>query len=147
MAPKTVPRTRRPRRKKAAAGSRGLSAADVSQQLPEGQALAEQIRADGGAPLAVYRDPLGGHPVVLASLPLDKVEPTPYQRDVSPAHVKKLASAMERVDRFLDPLIAVRQEGRYWTPNGNHRLNAAKLLGAQAVVALVLPDPDVAFQI
>ena len=35
----------------------------------------------------------------------------------------------------------------YWTPNGNHRLQALKKLGFRAVTALVVPDPDVAFKI
>jgi ParB family chromosome partitioning protein len=61
--------------------------------------------------------------------------------------VKRLVNAMERVDRFLDPLIAVRHDGMYWTPNGNHRLGASKVLGTQSVLALVLPEPDLAFQI
>jgi ParB family chromosome partitioning protein len=85
--------------------------------------------------------------VVVASLPIEKVEPTPYQRDVSETHVKKLMNAMERVGRFLDPIIAVRHEGMYWTPNGSHRLTASKQLGAKSIVALVLPDTDVAYQI
>ncbi|MFN0062464.1 MAG: ParB/RepB/Spo0J family partition protein [Myxococcaceae bacterium] len=144
---KTVPRKRKPRRKKAAAASRGLTPQAVVEASPETSDLAAQIRADGGEVIGAYRDPLGGHGVLMAALPIEKVEPTPYQRDISEPHVKRLASAMERVDRFLDPLIAVRQEGRYWTPNGNHRLHAAKLLGAKSVVALVLPDPNVAFQI
>jgi ParB family transcriptional regulator, chromosome partitioning protein len=78
---------------------------------------------------------------------VDKVQPTPYQRDLSEPHVKRLVSAMERVDRFLDPLIAVRHEGSYWTPNGNHRLAATRALGGQSVLALLLPEPEVAFQI
>src|SRR6266851_780803 len=147
-AAKKAKKPTRARRKKAAPASRGLSAIDVTEQLPaEGRALAEMIRADGGAPLAVYREPLGGHTVVIASLPIEKVEPTPYQRDLSEPHLKRLANAMERVDRYLDPLIAVRQEGKYWTPNGNHRLGAARLLGAKAVIALVLPEADIAYQI
>ena len=117
-------------------------------QVPaDGQALAEAIRADGGQALAIYREPLGGHTVVLASLPLDKVEPTPYQRDLSEPHAKRLANAMERVDRYLDPVIAVRHDGKYWSPNGSHRLGASKLLGAKAVLALVLPEEEVAYQI
>jgi ParB family transcriptional regulator, chromosome partitioning protein len=138
---------RRPRRKKAEAGSRGLAPSEVATEQDDGHALAEEIKADGGEALAVYRDPLGGHSVVMAALPIDKVEPTPYQRDVSEAHVKRLANAMERVDRYLDPVIAVRKEGRYWSPNGNHRLTASRLLGAKSVVALVLPEQDVAYQI
>lgn len=117
-------------------------------QVPaDGQALAEAIRGDGGQALAIYREPLGGHTVVLASLPLEKVEPTPYQRDLSEPHAKRLANAMERVDRYLDPVIAVRHDGKYWSPNGSHRLGASKLLGAKAVLALVLPEEDVAYQI
>jgi len=147
-AQKKAKRSPRPRRKKAAPASRGLSAADVGADVPaQATELAEQIRSDGGIALSAYREPLGGHPVVLASLPIDIVEPTPYQRDLSEPHVKRLANAMERVDRYLDPMIAVRHDGKYWTPNGNHRLGASRLLGAKAVIALVLPEEDIAFQI
>src|SRR3954470_21709697 len=139
---------RKPRRKKVEAASKGLTPADVGGAPPEdGEKLAALIKEDGGHALAIYREPLGGHTVVLAALPIDKVEPTPYQRDLSETHVKRLANAMERVNRYLDPLIAVRHDGVYWTPNGNHRLGASKLLGAKAVIALVLPEQDVAFQI
>jgi len=139
---------RKPRRKKVEAASKGLSAADVGAERPaDGEKLAAMIKEDGGQALAIYREPLGGHTVVLAALPVDKVEPTPYQRDLSETHVKKLANAMERVDRYLDPLIAVRHEGKYWTPNGNHRLGASRLLGTKAVIALVMPEEDVAYQI
>lgn len=139
---------RKPRRKKAEPKSRGLSPAEVASDSVEYPTeLLEAVREDGGEVLGVYRDPLGGHPVVFSVLPIDKVEPTPYQRDVSEPHVKRLANAMERLDRFLDPVIAVRKDGRYWTPNGNHRLNASRRLGAKAIVALVLPEEDVAYQI
>jgi len=139
---------RKPRRKKAEPKSKGLSAAEVaSEAAAQPTELIQGIQEDGGQVLSVYRDPLGAHTVVFAALPIDKVEPTPYQRDLSEPHVKRLASAMERLDRFLDPVIAIRKEGRYWTPNGNHRLNASRLLGAKAIVALVLPEEDVAYQI
>lgn len=138
---------RKPRRKKVDAASKGLSPAEVAQSGDEGTKLAETIRGDGGAPIGVYKDPLGGHSVVLAALPLDKVEPTPYQRDRSEAHLKRLANAIERVDRYLDPIVAVRMDGKYWTPNGNHRLGAMKLLGMKTITALVLPEERVAFQI
>lgn len=151
MAPakKLVPakKPRKPRRKKVEAASRGLLPAEIAQTSGATDELSRAITSDGGIALAGYREPFGGHPVVLAALPIDKVEPTPYQRDPSEPHVKRLASAMERVDRYLDPLVAVRHDGRYWTPNGNHRLQAMKLLGAKSIVALVLPEPDVAFQI
>lgn len=139
---------RRPRRKKVEPATKGLPATELAESVPQaGLQLAEQIAADGGRALATYREPFGGHPVVLAALPIDQVEPTPFQRDVSEAHMKKLANAMERVDRYLDPLITVRKDGKYWTPNGNHRLHAMRLLGMKSIVALVLPEEDVAFQI
>jgi ParB family chromosome partitioning protein len=81
-------------------------------------------------------------------LPVALVDPTPYQRDLSPAHVARLAAAIDRLGRFLDPVIAVRAEsGRYWTPNGHHRLGALKALGARAVTALVVPELEVAHRI
>lgn len=111
-------------------------------------ALAEAVREDGGAPLGAWRDPLGGHPLLLASLPIDKVAPTPFQRDASPAHVKKLVHAIGKTKRFLDPIVVMREEdGRWLTPNGNHRLVAMRELGARSIVALIVPDRRVAYQI
>ena len=136
------------RRKRIAAKSVGLSApetADVADK--ETQALARRIVEDGGAALAMYREPFGGTPAVLAALPIDLVEPTPYQRDPSEPHVKRLMNVVETLGRFLDPIITVRHGDSYWTPNGNHRLQAMRKLGAKAVIALVVPDPEVAFKI
>jgi len=85
---------------------------------------------------------------VLAALPIDKVEPTPFQRDLSEAHAAKLADVIGKLDRFLDPVIVVRNdEGAYWTPNGRHRLEAMRAVGARAIVALVVPEPEVAYHI
>jgi ParB family chromosome partitioning protein len=111
-------------------------------------ALAEQIRRDGGEALAVYQDPVGDHWHVFALLPLDKVEGTPYQRDLSRAHVKRLQEVVKRLDRFVDPIVAVSpRPGRYWTPNGNHRREVLAKLHAKRIPAIVVPDVDVAFQI
>ena len=85
--------------------------------------------------------------MLLAALPIDRVEPTPFQRDPSLPHVKRLMTVIETLGRFLDPIIAIRQDDAYWTPNGNHRLQALKKLGARTVIALLVPDPDVAFKI
>ncbi|MBK7861675.1 MAG: ParB N-terminal domain-containing protein [Archangiaceae bacterium] len=134
-------------RKKVEKATKGIDPTGVATSSPEGDRLAELVKEDGGQVLANYKDPLGGHAVVLAALPIEKVEPTPYQRDRSDTHVKKLTAAMERVGRFLDPLIAVRHDGKYWTPNGNHRLGAMNVLGMKTIVALVLPEEDVAYQI
>jgi len=97
--------------------------------------------------LAAYREPLGGHVQLFAALPIDLVEPTPYQRDVSDSHVRRLTLAMDRTRRYLDPVIAVRGTDKYLTPNGNHRLTAMKELGAKTILTLLIPEPEVAFQI
>ncbi len=119
----------------------------VSERPPELDALAREVEADGGAVLAAYREPLGGHALLFAALPVDKVERTPFQRDVSDAHVRKLTVAMDKTKRYLDPIIAVRQDGHWLTPNGGHRLTALKELGAKSVLALVVPEREVAYQI
>jgi ParB family chromosome partitioning protein len=112
------------------------------------QRLAAAVEDDGGTVVGVYRDPLGGNWQVLAGLPIERVEPTPFQRDVSESHADRLATAIDRLDRFLDPLIAVRApSGTYHAPNGAHRLAAMRRLGARAVVALVVPEPEVAYRI
>lgn len=145
------PANKRSRRKKSAEPkSRGLPAGRLASAQPPGTVsqLAATINEDGGAVLGSYRDPLGGNWQVLAALPIDLVEPTPFQRDLSDAHVTRLAAAIDKLDRFLDPVIAVRSEaGTYWTPNGHHRLAAMRRLGARSIVALVVPEHEVAYRI
>lgn len=114
---------------------------------PELAPLAREIEAAGGAVLGGYREPLSGNTMILAALPVGAVEPTPFQRDLSPTHTKRLAARIEDAGAFLDPLIVVRGEGRFWTPNGRHRLAAAKHLGMRQITALVSPDDGLAFKI
>ncbi len=111
-------------------------------------ALSAAVTEAGGAPLGAYRDPLGGHALLLASLPIDRVAPTSFQRDASPAHVQKLVRSIGKTGRFLDPIIAMREDdGRFLTPNGNHRLTAMRELGAKSIVCLLVPERKVAYQI
>src|SRR5262245_13197577 len=135
------------RRKKQAATSIGLSPAETLTGLGLLDALKPLVERDGRAALGAYPPPSGGKPILLVSLPIDRVEPTPFQRDPSDPHVKRLMTVIETLDRFLDPLIVVRHDDRYWTPNGNHRLQAMRRLGVKAVVALLIPEAEVAYQI
>jgi ParB family chromosome partitioning protein len=130
--------------------ARGLDAADVAIAMdnPQISAIAELVRSAGGAPIGAYHDPLGGRPLMLASLPLSAVQPTPFQRDLSPTHAKRLALKIDETAAFLDPLIVVRgEDGRLWTPNGRHRLAAAKVLGLKQITALISPDDSLAYRI
>src|SRR6266849_5958264 len=111
-------------------------------------ALAARVEEEGGRALAVYREPVGGHWQIFVLLPIDKVAPTPYQRDLSPTHVKRLHDAVKKIDRFVDPIVVVSPEpGVYWTPNGHHRLKVLQKLEAETCPALLLLEPEVAFQI
>ena len=141
---------KRTRRKKTITESVGLAASEVQTTSPPAAVveLEKHVREDGGSVLAVYREPFGGNWLLLAVLPLDQVEPTPYQRDLSETHMARLMNVISRIGRFLDPIVAVRAETqRYWTPNGYHRLVAMKNLGARSIPAVVIPERSAAYQI
>jgi len=63
---------------------------------PSGAAaeVTEAIEKAGGCVVGSYKDPLGGHPVFISILPIEAVEPTPFQRDLSDAHHKRLADVI-----------------------------------------------------
>ena len=112
------------------------------------QALVARIADDGGEAIATYREPIGDHWQVFCLLPLDKVGPTPYQRDLSPAHTKRLHEAVKKINRFVDPIVVVSPEpGVYWTPNGHHRLKVLQKMKADFCPAILIPEAEVAFQI
>jgi ParB family chromosome partitioning protein len=139
---------RRPR--KAKPGTKGLDPAQCRLEQSEGSAAeaAEAVEKSGGCVVGRYKEPLGGHPVLLSILPIDKIVPTPFQRDLSDTHHKRLADVINKTGYFLDPLIAVLAPGGgFWTPNGRHRLEAMRRLGAKSITALVIPEREVAWQI
>lgn len=139
---------RRPR--KAKPGTKGLQPAEcqLDESLTVAAETADAIQKGGGCLVGSYKEPLGGHPTLLAVLPIDAVEPTPFQRDLSDTHHKRLADVINKTGRFLDPIIAVvAPAGGFWTPNGRHRLEAMRRLGAKSITALVVADREVAWQI
>ena len=130
--------------------TRGLEAADIALAADHQdiRALVERIGQAGGAAVGAYRDPLGGRALVLASLPIRAIQPTPFQRDLSPTHAKRLAEKIDQTAAFLDPLIVVLgDDDLFWTPNGRHRLAAAKVLGLKQITALISPDETLAYRI
>ncbi len=140
------------RRRKAAPEPRSRGLLPAQAAPGEAPAAIQRLGAlgseDGGAVVGAYRDPLGGSWQLLVLLPIDKVQPTPFQRDLSEAHHKRLAQRIGELDRFLDPIIAVRRaDGVYWTPNGNHRRAALESLGARSIAALLVPEEKVAYSI
>src|SRR5580704_4001793 len=96
-----APSKRRPK----PAAPKPIKVAEVSASIAELDELARAVADDGGTVLCRYREPYGARAVALVALPIEKVEPTAFQRDISAAHVKKLARSIEKVARFLDPVI------------------------------------------
>lgn len=142
------------RRRQPVHASTGLAAIELLAAAPPAEVaeLHRAIEGDAGKVLSIYREPYGGRWLVLAALPIELVEPTPFQRNLSDTHVRKLELVIGKIGRFLDPIIAVRapkgdQGAKYWTPNGNHRLSAMKTLGAKSIVAIVVPEATAAYQI
>jgi len=145
---KRAPVRRRPR--KAKPGTRGLLPEECRlEALPPGvEEIRLRIEKEGGIVVGSYCDPLGKSPLLLAILPVDSIEPTPFQRDLSQTHHRKLADVLHRTGMFLDPVIAVTAPGKgFWTPNGRHRLEAMRRLGARSIAALVVPKREIAWQI
>lgn len=141
------------KRRKLAGKSTGLMPNELAGTAPPAiESLQRAVEEDGGRVISSYREPFGGQWLIMASLPIQQVEPTPYQRNLSDTHVRKLETVIAKLGRFLDPIIVVRgepnQDGvRYWTPNGNHRLSALRTLGAKSVTAIVVPETSTAYKI
>jgi ParB family chromosome partitioning protein len=145
---KRSPPRRRPR--KAKPRTKGLEPAECRIEELDGVAAdaAKSVADAGGIVLGSYKEPLGAHPVLFSILPVEAVEPTPFQRDLSDTHHKRLSDVISKTGFYLDPIIAVTAPtGGFWTPNGRHRLAAMRRLGARSIAALVVPAREVAWQI
>jgi len=149
MPPKVAGKRKRASRK-AAPKTTGLEALDCKLEI-SAEPIREvigRVEKHGGTIVGSWKDPLGGSPLVIAVLPIDSIEPTPFQRDLSEAHHKKLAAVIEKTGTFLDPVISVpAPRGGFWTPNGRHRLEAMRRLGAKAITTLIAPNTKLAWQI
>jgi ParB family chromosome partitioning protein len=141
---------RRKTPKKAAPRTRGVMPQECRLETlpPHAAEVVDRIEQEGGIVIGSYCEPLGKNPILLAALPIDRIEPTPFQRDLSDAHYKKLSGVIDRTGLFLDPVIAITApEAGFWTPNGRHRLEAMRRLGAKSIIALVVPKREIAWQI
>jgi len=143
------------RRRKPAGVSIGLTPGELEGGSPPAEAaeLQRSVERDGGKVLGLYREPYAGRWLIMALLPIEQVDPTPFQRNLSDTHVRKLESVIGKLGRFLDPIIVVRTDAaagervKYWTPNGHHRLSAMRTLGAKSITAIVVPEAGTAYRI
>jgi len=143
------------RRRKPAGVAVGLAPRELQEGSPPAEVdeLRRSVERDGGSVLVAYREPYAGQWLLIAAIPIEQVEPTPFQRNLSDAHARKLEAVIGKLRRFLDPIIVVRAQrpasegARYWTPNGHHRLSAMRTLGAKSITAIVVPEGATAYQI
>jgi len=91
----------------------------------------------------------GRPPMLFAILPIAKVEPTPFQRDLSDAHHKRLAeSSQDRaLPRSRHRHHRARQGGRLLDPQRSPSPGRDAATRAKAITALVVPTREVAWQI
>jgi ParB family chromosome partitioning protein len=148
--PAKAPAKRKRASRKATPKTKGLEALQcrLDASSTDIREVVTRVEEEEGAVIGSFRDPLGGSPLVIAIVPIDTVEPTPFQRDLSEAHHKKLAAVIEKTGTFLDPVISVPAPNHgFWTPNGRHRLEAMRRLGAKAITTLIAPNRQLAWQI
>ena len=93
-----------------------------------------------------YHDPLGGHRSCSSRCP--SIGSSRRRTSaISDTHVKRLWPSSRRSAASSIRSSPSAHDDGYWTPNGNHRLPALKKLGVRTVVALLVPEPEVAFRI
>ena len=137
------------RKRRGPAEPRGPEARETALSLddPAIRDLVGRVESEKGSVLAAYRDPYAATPLVLASLPVGSVEPTPFQRDLSRTHADRLAGAIRDSGAFLDPVIAYASKEGFLSPNGRHRIAAARALGQRSITVLATSDPALAYRI
>lgn len=110
-----------------------------------GKGIVGMVEQDGGKILASYKEPFSEKTQYLVLLPINKIKPSPFQRDLSPNHIKRLSVVITKIGRYIDPIVVVRgKDGFYYTPNGIHRLEAMRILGRKLITAILIPDKNVA---
>jgi len=91
--------------------------------------------------LAEYNDPIKGIPIKFILLPVNSIKTPPFQRDLSDLLIKRLFVSMEKLG-FLHPIIVYREnpeDEEFFVIDGQHRVEAAKMLGAKELPALEIP--------
>lgn len=107
--------------------------------------MKEFLEGIGAKFVVEYQEPYSNKNLYFAILPVDKLQPAPFQREISNAHLKKLSTVIKEIGLYLDPIIVVVTKNKeLWTPNGSHRLECMKYLDKKYISAIVIPDEKVA---
>jgi ParB family chromosome partitioning protein len=98
--------------------------------------------------LAEYQEPVKGLKLKFGIVPMERIERPPFQRDLSELLIKRLFLSIEKLG-FLHPIIIYQEnesEDKYYVIDGQHRIEAAKMLGVKEVPAILIPK-DLALNI
>src|SRR5687768_12188469 len=144
---KTTRKTTRKRRGPAEARGPEATESAIATDDAEIGDLVAHIRSSRGAVIGAYRDPYVGTPLLFASIPVAPVEATAVQRDLSRTHAERLGTAIGTPGAFLDPVIAIPSKEGFLSPNGRHRIAAARQLGQRSITVLATADPALAYRI
>ena len=87
-----------------------------------------------------YTEPLKGYEIVFKEIEVDKVVIPPIERPLSETLITRLVQSIQTLG-FLDPIMVVpeKEEGYYEVIDGQHRLEAAKVVGLEKIPAFILP--------
>ncbi|HET7482281.1 MAG TPA: ParB/RepB/Spo0J family partition protein [Actinomycetota bacterium] len=89
-----------------------------------------------------FKDPHKRQPIVLKTVPTDRLEVIEHQRKTRPSHIENVAASIERIG-FIVPVVAIdagtEGRSRYLVIDGQHRLEAARQVGVRKLPVLVVP--------
>lgn len=87
---------------------------------------------------------LAEEPGRLRSVPVDAVDPSPYQarRHFDPDELQRLADSIEENGLLQPPVVRPTDDGRYELIGGERRLRAVKLLGRAKIEVILEQDRD-----
>jgi len=85
------------------------------------------------------QEPLKGYEIKFGRVPIDSIKVPSIQRELSDNLVKRLMLSIEKVG-FVDPVLLIETENGLEVINGQHRVEAAKLVGLKEVLGIILPQ-------
>ncbi len=88
-----------------------------------------------------FKEPYKGYEINFEIISVDRIRIPSIQRELSDSLIKNLMLSIEKLG-FIEPIIVIPSEdGTYYEViNGQHRLEAAKLLGIREIPAIILPN-------
>jgi ParB family chromosome partitioning protein len=85
------------------------------------------------------KDPIRRQPLTITLVKKDDLEVVGHQRKPRPAHLKALATSIERMG-FITALVAVERDGKYVIIDGQHRFQVGAEMGVKEFPVVVVPE-------